>query len=151
MDAWYEENNCRILVRGGEPYLILNIEEFVNLNRLNQSHCDFLYITYNRSRSSCRVFLVELKHVGGALDAQRILRLINDFLDNKIPQTKSLIINLLNQLGVRNPNFSGILVLPSQIVNRLLENRAIFARIVHKFRDSWITACDTDIWEKMFP
>jgi len=149
MKAEYEENDCKVIVDRGEPYLIINLEKFSALNSSGLSHCDFIYISYEDGK--CKVLLVELKNVSHTTSFRNILSEINDFLDNKIPQTKTLIGCLLNVLRVRNPNYFGVLVLPKGAIDKLWENYASIVRIVHKFRDSWITSCGNNVWRKEFP
>lgn len=145
VSAVYEENNCKSVIRDHEPYLILNLEKFSNLRGLRGiSHCDFMYIRCRDNSRRFEIFLVDLKNIDPNTDIEKVVSIINNFLDNKIPQTRALIRDLLNELYVSNPNHYGVLVLPKNVIDRLWENYSVIARIIHKFRNAWITACDNN-------
>jgi hypothetical protein len=72
----YKENNCRIIVVGSEPYLILNLEIFCKLtrNRQPQPHCDFVCIMFENR--VCKVYLVEIKNVDSKTDTDDVVSLV---------------------------------------------------------------------------
>jgi hypothetical protein len=152
MNATYKENNCNVIVKGGEPYLILNIEKYCKLNKKNSSsHCDFVYVMFGNDGNS-NVYLIELKDTE-SVKKENLVKLINKFLNNKLPQTKNLISSFLSNLGIRKPNYFGVLVLPEEAINKLRENYASVVRKVSRFEKSWITSCGKSIQieDKEFP
>ena len=130
--------------------IILNIEKFSALKGSQSSRCDLIYIAYNGNK--CEIFLVDLKNVSGTTDFGSIVSMIDNFLNNKVSQTKTLIGSLLTELSVRNPKFYGVLVLPDDVISRLWEKYGSAVHIKNKFKNSWITSCNSgSIRDRYFP
>ena len=102
----------------------------------------------------CCIYLVDLKNIGSNTDTKKVVSLIKDFLNHKIPGTIELIDKLLREkLGIRNPNYFGVLVLPMDAINKLWENYASCADLARRLKEenSWLTYCDDEIRVKRFP
>ena len=157
----YEENMCKAFVEESNPYLILNLEEFVYRRGISStSHCDFLYIMGNNS-GTYNIYLVELKDVDCETDIDKIISHISKFLVNKLPQTKQLVSDLIDFLRIGNVNYYGILVLPECVISKLYEHYSIISKKIKlNFENSWISACNNDVnilnisnvlYNRMFP
>ncbi len=149
MKATYDENRCAVILEGGEPFLVLNIEKLSDLKRSNQSHCDCMYIMFENNEQ-CNVHLIELKNIS---DCTKLIEIIKDFFNNKIPQTKSLIYPILQTLGIRPHQYYYVLVIPQSAIDHLQNNGSIVSRtgIGKYFRNSsWMVPCGGSIHAKQY-
>ena len=53
--------SCSLMIEGGEPFVVLNLEKYWDLNDRSGEHCDFVYIC--EKDDIWYVFVVELKDI----------------------------------------------------------------------------------------
>ncbi len=124
MEAEYEENDCKIILKGGLPFLVLNFEKYAELGRMHLAHCDVVYVMFEDDK--CTAFLVELKNIAEESTFSEAIR----SLDSKFKETEGFLGGLLDCMGVRNPNYRHILVLPQNICDFVANNLSLVKRIL---------------------
>ena len=135
LTAEYKENDCSVIIEDVEPYVILNLEKYVN----GSSHCDFVYVSVKDDE--CEIFLVELKGVRSD-ELDKPLRNIQ----NKFPQTLSLIkTELSNALKIPNRSkYYGVVILPGDkisLVQHLLTRGRIQIGGLSDLDQAWVAPC----------
>ncbi len=157
----YKENDCVVKVASRddsylkEPYMILNLEKYFDVvNGLNGlSHCDFVYVFFRDNK--CEILFVELKD----LDLEKIKKedfenILDDIVNNKFPQTLSIMDDLMRFLNISHAKRYGVLVLPQidQIWALISHFSSKFATLKKKcFDDAWISPCGGSIWDRIGP
>lgn len=125
IEVIYEENNCKAHVQG-EPYLLINLEEFVNLNNIQGlSHPDFIYI--ERKDNRYKIYIVELVNTK---NVEKLYKELQEFKNkfcmvydgmlkeyNKSNKFRELC-KVLN-LNINANDIHGVLVLPSEAIDTL--------------------------------
>lgn len=153
----YKENDCIVKVAGHDesylkdPYMILNLERYFDANGLNGlSHCDFVYVFFRDDR--CEILFVELKDTK-EIKKEGLENVLDDTVDNKFPQTLSIMGNLMKFLNIRHAKCYGVLVLPpiDHIWALIPHFRSKFTTLKKKsFDDAWIVLCGESIWNRIF-
>ncbi len=140
MVAEYEENNCKVILMGGQPFLVLNFEEYADLKGMHLPHCDVVYVMHKDNKWN--VYLVELKNIAdksASLDAIRSLR-------DKFERTKRLLGGLLDCLGARHREYYHILVVPRKICVALAKHTLLLKRKRILGSHAWIVPCGDSIF-----
>lgn len=153
----YKENDCVIKVAGRngsyvkQPYMVLNLEKYFDINGLNgSSHCDFVYVFFRDDK--CKILFVELKDLK-EIKKENLKKLLDDVVDNKFPQTLSIMDDLMRFLNIKYVKCYGVLVLPpiDQIWALIPHFRSKFAILKKRsFDAAWIAPCGEIIWNRIF-
>ena len=153
----YKENDCVVKVAGHdesylkEPYMVLNLEKYFDANGLNGlSHCDFVCVLFRDN--GCEILFVELKDLE-EIKKEDLKKVLEDVVDNKFPQTLSIMDNLMKFLNIGHAKCYGVLVLPpiDQIWALIAHFRSKFTILKKKsFDDAWIVPCGKSVWNRMF-
>ena len=109
LDGTYSEGNCGVQLRGGEPYVLLNLEMFYDQNpEISGRRCDFVYICFKDGEWN--VFVVELKDIQDLGNNPK--KVIRDDFQGKFSQT----LNVLNTRILPFFNISGKIKRKARIV-----------------------------------
>ncbi len=152
----YKENDCIAKIAGRDesylknPYMVLNLERYFNANGWNNlSHCDFVYVFFRDDKYE--ILFVELKDLE-EIKKDDLKKILDDTVNNKFPQTLSIMDNLTKFLNIRQVKCYGVLVLPSmdKITALIPHFRSKFTVLKKRsFEDAWIAPCGKSIWERL--
>ncbi len=161
LNAEYADNDCGTIIKGRDPYLIINIEKYCKINRISPSHCDIVYVTFKDDK--CRIYLVEFKNIeefNEELEKEFKNTKESKFwskIRNKFDQTLNLVKNCIADIlkvKIERCECYGVLVLPIDIIDKINEISSIFKRNriiiggLKELKDAWITACGDEIYNK---
>jgi len=141
---------CSVVVRGGEPYLLLNLEMLFELCKgVHGSHSDFVYVMRDRD-GTFNVFVVELK--GGLV---RNGSLAEKFR-NSLNAIRDLIVKHFNISG--HVNYYAVLALPLSHDEQVRKIQSLLKHLKKDyqwlqrvgFRKGWITMCGSEIYHEVF-
>jgi len=131
----------------GTPYFLLNLEEYCSVCNITLPHCDFLYVDVivNNNKKRYAVYIVEIKNANEKINLHSIR--------NKFYQTESFIDDILSNLGINNPDKYFVLVLPEEMMNKILERSGTSGhlKILKKEDRGWITCCGCNIKDVIMP
>ena len=113
---------CSLRIKGGEVYVVFNLEIYWKLRRLSGEHCDFIYICSKDKK--WHIFVVELKDIkNNKLNMKKLWTRIRNKLVNSLNIVES---EILKFFKIQNGSikYHGVFVVPSEFL----------ALIKHTFR-----------------
>ena len=157
----YKENDCIVKIATLDesylknPYMVLNLERYFNANGWNNlSHCDFVYVFFRDDKYE--ILFVELKDLE-EIKKEDLKEILDDAVNNKFPQTLSIMDDLGKFLNIRRAKYYGVLVLPPigrilALIPRFHSKFTVLKKVkkgkIWKFDDAWIAPCGKSIWSR---
>ena len=85
LDGTYSDSpgnySCSLWIEGGEPYIVLNLEKYWDLNNCSGEHCDFVYIC--EKDGVWYVYVVELKDIKKPPEDKKEIEKLRESIRNK--------------------------------------------------------------------
>jgi len=147
LEGEYTDGSCSLRIKGGEVYLVFNLEIYWKLKKLSGEHCDFVYICSEDNK--WHIFVVELKDIKNDKDMKKLWTRIRNKLRNSLNIVES---EILKFFKIQNGSikYHGVFVVPSEFLALIKHTFRINYRPKQGSFEFYISACGNDIWKKIY-
>lgn len=146
--ASYKENQCQVKI-SGEPYILINLEQYWQTQGKHTAHCDFIFIQLQGSKY--RIFLVELKDL--ALN-KNLLEIVKESCNKFVETHREVNSNFVKLFNIEknNVDYFCILALPAKAISALLKRLRLHTIPCTRWAKKnsikcWIATCGKNILE----
>ncbi|MEM5777948.1 MAG: hypothetical protein QXJ06_05960 [Candidatus Aenigmatarchaeota archaeon] len=144
LEGFYVTENCNILIKGGEPYILINLEKFCELKKINSPHCDFIYLLFQNNQY--HLFLVELKSMG-ELGEKELIDIL-DRVNKKFHKSKEMLVSMFRNFSINLNNNSIIHNHNILVIQNVGKINALLKKLTtQKYREIKIIPSGGSIWD----